>query len=78
MTVGKASYHIFLVQILFFGFGLSLTKFVTAENYLIWGPLAIILNLLINLIVGLLFYFAQNSIVEKLRKKRTDSFGPGI
>lgn len=78
MAVGKASYHIFLVQILFFGFGLSLIRFVTIENYLIWGPLAIILNLLINLIAGLLFYFAQNSIRKRLKKKQTNSFGQAI
>jgi peptidoglycan/LPS O-acetylase OafA/YrhL len=78
MIFGKASYHIFLVQILYFGFGLNFIKFVTIDNYLIWGPLAIILNLLINIILGLLFYLAQGRIEERLKRKRINSFGQAI
>lgn len=75
-TIGKASYHIFLVQILFFGFGLSFIYYVNSENYLIWAPLAITLNLLICVSVGMLFYIAQTSIEKRFDKKPVTTESP--
>ncbi len=54
--LGKASYHIFLVQILFFGAGLSLTRFVNDHNLLLMGGIAVIFNLVATLSIGLIFY----------------------
>ncbi|MFC1945686.1 acyltransferase family protein [Chloroflexota bacterium] len=66
MLVGKASYHIFLVQILYFGFGLSLTPLVTEENVLVWGPLAILMNVATNLLAGTLFWFLLQRLIKRL------------
>ena len=56
-TIGKASYHIFLIQILFFAFCLSFVRFVNWVNLWIIGPLAILANVISVIILGLIFYF---------------------
>ncbi|MCZ3367496.1 MULTISPECIES: acyltransferase family protein [Methanobacterium] len=64
--IGKASYHIFLIQIVFFGAGLSLT--VVLSNYSLYndtfyyGVFALIGNITIVLIIGLLFFFIESKI----------------
>jgi hypothetical protein len=55
-TLGKASYHIFLVQTLFFGFGFSLTNLLTRDNMLYYGGFAIMSNLVLIIGIGLVFY----------------------
>lgn len=52
LEIGKASYHIFLVQILFFGFKLGFT-----------GNLAIFENLFFVLTIGWVFYYYHNKIL---------------
>lgn len=57
--VGKASYHIFLVQILFFGAGFSLIAIVLKTNlnvYMSTGIMALMGNILIVVIIGIIFY----------------------
>lgn len=62
IPIGKASYHIFLVQILFFGFGLSFVNYVTKDNLLLVGGIAILLNLLSAIVLGLIFYRIEPKI----------------
>jgi len=64
LEIGKASYHIFLVQILFFGFGLSFVALITKDNLLIIGPIAIFANLILVLTIGLGFYSFQRKILQ--------------
>ena len=59
LEIGKASYHIFLVQILFFGFKLGFT-----------GSFAIFENLFFVLIIGWAFYYLQNNIKPMKYKER--------
>lgn len=60
--IGKASYHIFLVQILFFGSNLTFVNFVTKNNELLMGGPAILLNLITTITLGILFYRLEPSI----------------
>lgn len=59
LEIGKVSYHIFLVQILWFGFGLSFVALITKDNLIIMGPIAIFANLIFIIIIGLEFYSLQ-------------------
>jgi peptidoglycan/LPS O-acetylase OafA/YrhL len=68
-TIGKASYHIFLIQILFFGFGLSFVRFVNWDNLWVIGPLAILANIISATILGLIFYFFEKNFKVKFREK---------
>lgn len=63
LKMGKASYHIFLVQILWFGFGLSFMKLITGDNFLIMGPIAIFSNIIFISLIGWGFYSLQNKIL---------------
>lgn len=82
--IGKASYHIFLVQIIFFGAGFSLMEnpiFVTKTtllNYLNHSDyinafliifIAIIINLGLCIILGILFYYSTEKLKIINRKK---------
>lgn len=64
LQIGKASYHIFLVQLLWFGFGLSLVALITKDNLLIMGPIAIFANLTFCIGIGLGFYSFQTKIFK--------------
>jgi len=64
--IGKASYHIFLVQIIFFGFGFSLVKFVSYDNLLISAPIVVFLNVALNLFLGFCFYSSNINIESKV------------
>lgn len=76
--IGRYSYHIFLIQISFFGSGLTLTKFIYnyelgIGHYLLWA-LAILGNLIITIIAGYIFFkFEIKS--EKILKKTFRLFG---
>ncbi len=69
-TIGKASYHIFLVQIIFFGFGLSLQKLIPTQSFALLGIPAIIGNLIITVLIGYLFYRAE-VYIRSIRKAPT-------
>lgn len=60
--IGKASYHIYLVQILFFGFGFSFMKIVNKNNFIIIAPIAIVLNISLATFLGLIFYYLENNL----------------
>ncbi|WP_424355973.1 acyltransferase family protein [Methanobacterium sp. MBAC-LM] len=63
-VIGKASYHIFLVQMLFFVSGLQLIIFdLNLQNVLVVKILAVsIINVLILVGLGLLFYYMDSKI----------------
>ena len=63
LKIGKASYHIFLVQILWFGFGLSFVKLITEDNLLIMGPIAIFSNIICVSLIGWGFYSLHEKIL---------------
>lgn len=58
-TVGKASFHIFLTQMVYFGFSL--------------GQFGLLLNLLICIIGGITFYFIELWILKWLKTKQKTS-----
>lgn len=60
LQIGAASYHIYLVQMLYFGFGFG-AKFI--------GPVPIIMsvNIIINIVIGTLFYYFENNLRNILR-----------
>ncbi len=62
--IGKASYHIFLVQMVYYHFELG-GKIMTAAWYL-----AVPFNLLVNLVVGLLFFEFDKQFLKKVKKVR--------
>lgn len=70
--IGKASYHIFLVQILFFGAGISMAPIIGKlglqhiYNLYLLGIMALIGNILILVMLGSLFFILEN----KIRKRR--------
>jgi hypothetical protein len=68
LKIGKASYHIFLVQILFFGFNLSLARFVAIDG-LLPGLFIIAGNLICTITLGMLFYYFETSLMQFLKKK---------
>jgi len=72
LLIGKASYHIFLVQILFFGFGLSFTRLASGGD-LAAGGTAVLLNLIATIAAGLLFYRLEPAVFAILERgtKRT-------
>lgn len=58
--LGKASYHIFLVQILYFGAEISFTdKWESVSAAMLFG---LAVNLTVCILAGLLFYFAEKKI----------------
>jgi len=64
--IGKASYHIYLVQMLYFGI-IPITlfsRYVTTQNVYFVGPVVVFADILITVIAGLLFYYVQ-LIAEK-------------
>ena len=69
-TIGKASYHIFLIQILFFGFSLSFVRFVNYDDLCIMGPIAILANVIFTIILGFVFYYFEKSFKVKLIAKK--------
>jgi peptidoglycan/LPS O-acetylase OafA/YrhL len=58
-TLGRASYHIYLVQMLYFGFNLSFIKFIPVSHYTAGLIVAVIIDLVIPLTVGYVFYLMQ-------------------
>lgn len=68
LTVGKASYHIFLVRILFFGFNLSFVRFVASGNLLVSGLLAVVGNAVCIIALDLLLYYLENSFTRSFAK----------
>lgn len=62
--IGKASYHIFLVQMVYYHFELG-GKIMRAEWYA-----AIPFNLLVNLVIGLLFFEFDKQFLKKVKKVR--------
>jgi hypothetical protein len=68
--IGKASYHIFLVQIILFGAGLTITPLITKlglkDHYslVILGPLVLLGNIIIFVGIGVLFYLMEKKVLE--------------
>ena len=60
--IGKASYHIFLTQMVYYHFELG-GKIMRAEWYL-----AVPFNLVITLVVGLLFFEFDKRFLKKVKK----------
>ncbi len=60
--IGKASYHIFLVQMVYYHFELG-GKIMKAEWYI-----AVPFNLLVNLVIGLLFFEFDKQFLKKVKK----------
>ena len=56
-VLGKASYHIFLVQILYFGSGIAMTRSMHSGYVMI---LYMLVDLIIPLVLGLLFWSSSN------------------
>ena len=67
---GRASYHIFLVQMLYFGFVFSCldTAVKTLPLHIAW-PIVIVTSLGINITLGIIFYWTEGELREKLGKK---------
>jgi peptidoglycan/LPS O-acetylase OafA/YrhL len=70
--IGKASYHIFLIQIIFFGAGFSITSIIASSglqgvyNTYILGIIALASNITITLLLGLLFYYIEPKLIKKV------------
>lgn len=66
--IGKASYHIFLTQMLFFGFGgnIILKKFFYSYFFNYYKIFGTIFSLVICICFGICFYYIDNKI--KLNK----------
>lgn len=69
--IGKASYHIFLVQIIYFA---AITPFIF-DNNLLWGSMSPILtiviilsNVVVSLILGLIFFSLESKLAFKILK----------
>ena len=58
--IGKASYHIYLIQILFFGIGLSIISLFIKSFVII-----LIWNIVLILCLGILFYLLEKRILQK-------------
>jgi len=56
VVIGKGSYHIFLAQILFFSFKLSFERYVNKSNLVTGLLLALLGNLVVTILCGLLFW----------------------
>lgn len=69
--IGKASYHIFLLQIIFFGAGFSVTSLIansgmnSVYNTYMLGIIALAGNISITLILGLSFYYIEPKLTKK-------------
>lgn len=63
--LGRASYHIFLVQILYFGTGLNNFFLLESSPLLIIGVVSIMANLTITITFGLLFYFLNQKLIKR-------------
>ncbi|PKL66553.1 MAG: hypothetical protein CVV28_10440 [Methanobacteriales archaeon HGW-Methanobacteriales-1] len=69
-SLGRASYHIFLVQILFFGSGISLYKFfiylglLNSLNWYLIAIIILIINIIISTVLGYLFYLFDKRIIQ--------------
>ncbi len=69
-VIGKASYHIFLVQILFFGAGFSIISIIMhyslqkIYNIYALGFLALIGNIIIIVALGLMFFFIESKLIK--------------
>jgi peptidoglycan/LPS O-acetylase OafA/YrhL len=67
--IGKASYHIFLVQIILFGAGLTITPLIIKlglkDHYslVILGPLVLLGNIIICVGIGVLFYLLEKKVL---------------
>ncbi len=60
--IGKASYHIFLIQMVYYHFELG-GKIMNAEWYI-----AVPFNLVVNIVAGLLFYELDNRFIRQAKK----------
>lgn len=73
--IGKASYHIFLFQILFFASGITIATFLGKigldfVNIYILGLIAIFGNLAICICLGILFFFGETYLSKTIFNKR--------
>jgi len=70
-VIGKASYHIFLLQIIFFGAGFSVTSLIansgmnSVYNIYMLGIIALAGNISITLILGVSFYYIGPKLTKK-------------
>jgi hypothetical protein len=65
--ISKASYHIFLVQILFFGFGFSFTNILVPYGALIAQSVGALGNIACTVLLGILFYLFQQKLAPTFR-----------
>lgn len=76
LVIGRSSYHIFLFQILFFGFGFSFVNIFNQinafvfSNYLFNLCIGSILNILFNVGSGLVFYYAEKYLRKMIKGKK--------
>lgn len=70
--IGKASLHIYLTQMVFFGFGggAALDAFFRSLPSVLSGMLESVLAVLICVPVGILFFSIETRVREKLFKKK--------
>lgn len=67
-NIGKASYHIFLIQIVFFGAGFSLISLFKEINYLNF-LITILLNCILIVTIGFIFFKLESISTNFLLKK---------
>jgi peptidoglycan/LPS O-acetylase OafA/YrhL len=75
-SLGRASYHIFLVQMLYFGFNLSFVKFITGSHYAAGLASAVIIDLALTLTAGYIFYLLQIRIEPFVRRASRSQVRP--
>ncbi len=61
--IGKASYHIFLVQMLYFGSGIAMTRSINSGIFIIIG---ILVDTVVPIALGLIFWSATNVSFKRL------------
>lgn len=66
--LGKASYHIFLVQILYFGVDLSFTDKWESISLQMW--FGVVVNVTVCVALGLLFYFTEKKVRKHLAERK--------
>lgn len=70
MRIGRGSYHILLVQSIYFANGFSLSHFITSENVIFLAPIYIPLDIAIPTILGLAFEKLNEGLLRLIHDSR--------
>jgi len=68
--IGKASYHIYLIQMLWFGFSFPFSKVYSGDNYFLGVSINTIFDLIITISIGIAFFTIEQVFYSYLDRKK--------